>query len=187
MILLLIVGTTIWIDEAQLQVGDSLLVSLMTAIEKADFFVVLLSSNSVGSRWVQEELAYAMTLHINGKEKFILPLVLDECKIPGFIQTKLYLDFSKKKYSFKQNIQRLIQTIDASYQLTPVSGKKSPLFLLLICWKMICQKLSKASGRNGCISKLSQLSLRGWYLMLPPKQELVSPLRFFTFWSQDLG
>lgn len=54
-------GVRPWIDEAELDVGDSLLTKISSAIDDMDYLAVVLSPQSVASSWVQTELEQAMT------------------------------------------------------------------------------------------------------------------------------
>ena len=49
-------GIKVWIDEAELKVGDSLIHKISEAVVQADYVGVILSHSSVSSIWVQKEL-----------------------------------------------------------------------------------------------------------------------------------
>lgn len=87
-------GIKVWIDEAELRVGDSLLQRLSEAIGRTDFFGIVLSHSSVSSTWVQKELQIAMKEEIDGKRIKVLPILLEKCEIPIFLKDKLYADFT---------------------------------------------------------------------------------------------
>jgi hypothetical protein len=87
-------GVKVWIDEAELKVGDSLLQRISEDIGKTDFFGIVLSHNSVSSSWVQKELQMAMTYEIDGKKIRVLPILLEKCEIPVFLKDKLHADFT---------------------------------------------------------------------------------------------
>jgi hypothetical protein len=52
-------GVEVWVDSAELKVGDSLFQSISRAIADNDHFAIILSHNSVSSNWVQRELQLA--------------------------------------------------------------------------------------------------------------------------------
>lgn len=87
-------GVRVWIDEAELNIGDSLLDRIAKAILETDFLGVILSPNSVASSWVKNEVRQAMTQEIEGRKVKVLPILLEECDIPGFLADKVYADFS---------------------------------------------------------------------------------------------
>lgn len=87
-------GVNVWIDEAELRVGDSFLQRLSEAIGKTDFFGVVLSHSSISSSWVQKELQIAMNEEIKGRKIKVLPILLEKCEMPGFLRDKVFADFT---------------------------------------------------------------------------------------------
>ncbi len=93
-------GHYAWIDEAEIKVGDSLIEKIEEGIEQTDFLGVIISSNSVDSEWVKREVRIALTQEISGKKVKVLPILLEEVKIPIFLTDKKYADFtSDDKYN----------------------------------------------------------------------------------------
>jgi hypothetical protein len=88
-------GATVWIDEAELRIGDSLLSKIQDAVASFDYVGAVLSTNSIDSRWVQLELRMAMTLELEHGRVRVLPLLLDDCPLPVFLRDKLYADFRR--------------------------------------------------------------------------------------------
>jgi len=87
-------GVHVWIDEAEILVGDSLISKIREGIDKVDYLGAILSPEAVNSRWVQEELDVAMTQQINGQQIKVLPLIYRSCNLPGFLLSKKFLDFT---------------------------------------------------------------------------------------------
>jgi hypothetical protein len=54
-------GAQVWIDEAELRIGDSLLATISQAIDAMEYLAVVLSPDAVASSWVQNELEQAMS------------------------------------------------------------------------------------------------------------------------------
>jgi HEAT repeat protein len=112
-------GVNVWIDEGEIRLGDSLIEKISQAIVTMDYLAVVLSPASVKSEWVKIELEIAMTQAIKGKRVKVLPLRIADCKIPGFLEGKLYADFTnKKKYYFglKTILERLDIMVDLEDQ-----------------------------------------------------------------------
>ena len=80
-------------DEAEINVGDSLITKISKAIQEMDFVAAVISKNSIGSEWVNKELSLAMNKEINGRKVVILPILIDDCPVPSFIADKAYADF----------------------------------------------------------------------------------------------
>lgn len=103
-------GVRVWLDEAELRIGDSLIEKIRDGIDNVDYVAVILSPNSIQSRWVQKEIDVAMTMEINGEKLKVLPLMLEICELPGFLLGKFYADFTiqqQYEFSFKQLINTL--------------------------------------------------------------------------------
>ena len=86
-------GIAIWLDERQLEVGDSLIERIAEAIDKIDYVAAVISRSSIGSVWVQKELSLAMTNEIEGRRVVVLPILIEDCDLPPFLKDKLYADF----------------------------------------------------------------------------------------------
>ena len=84
----------LWIDEAELRVGDSLVSRIAAAIDQARFLAAILSPTSVALD--KEELQQALTMQIGGKPLTVLPVLLADCELPGFLRTRLYVDLIQR-------------------------------------------------------------------------------------------
>lgn len=102
-------GVKVWIDEAEIKIGDSLLEKITEGVKTSDYLVIILSHNSVESNWVQKELQMAMTREILGS-KVILPLLIEKCEIPFFLKDKLYADFTDPR-EFDNAFVKLLDAI----------------------------------------------------------------------------
>lgn len=86
-------GVVVWFDEDEMKVGDSLIEKISEGISNMEYLGAILSKNSVESEWVKKEDAIAMTAEISGKRVKVLPVLLEECNIPVFLEDKIYADF----------------------------------------------------------------------------------------------
>lgn len=84
----------VWLDEAEINIGDSLTEKIGQAIDATDFVGVVLSHNSVNSEWVQKELQVAIQKEFANRRVVVLPLLLEAVQIPPFLRDKLYADFT---------------------------------------------------------------------------------------------
>ena len=89
-------GVVVWLDEVHLAIGDTIIGKIADAIEAVDYVAAVISKNSVRSQWVQKELSIAMSKEIRGKRVVVLPILLNDCKIPTHLQDKLFADFRGK-------------------------------------------------------------------------------------------
>lgn len=86
-------GATVWLDEAEMRIGDSLIAKLSSAIEGIDYVAAVISQASVASKWVEHELRLAMTREVESSRVVVLPLLIEDVSIPAYLKDKLYADF----------------------------------------------------------------------------------------------
>lgn len=85
-------GVDVWVDDAEIRLGDSLLGRISEGICSVDYVAVFLSKSSVKSVWVKKELEMAMNREIKGKRVVVLPVLVESCEIPAFLKGKLLAD-----------------------------------------------------------------------------------------------
>lgn len=88
-------GIKTWTDEGKILVGDSLIGKIEEGISKTKYFGVIISKNSVKSRWVKIELEMAFAKEFKEDRVFILPIVIEKCDMPLYIERKKYADFTE--------------------------------------------------------------------------------------------
>lgn len=103
-------GLKVWIDEAEIKIGESLIERIESGILGAKYLIAILSQDSIKSRWCAEELRMAMVRQINQKGITVLPVLIEDCEIPGFLQEKKYADFRNPK-QFDQAVSDLCASI----------------------------------------------------------------------------
>ena len=85
-------GLNVWYDEKRLTSNTHLLTDLPKYISNSESFIVILSKNSCDSTWVQDEYGYARELQKNKELKAIIPIVIDDCNLPGFFNNYKWID-----------------------------------------------------------------------------------------------
>jgi len=115
-------GFRVWLDEAEMQIGDSLITKIEVAIKECEYLGVVLSPSSVASEWVRREVNMALTEEIRGKKVKVLPLLHEQCEIPGFLLDKLYADFSG---GFEQGLAYLLGRLSNAIQQDNYRNKRA--------------------------------------------------------------
>jgi hypothetical protein len=87
-------GHTVWIDEQELRIGDSLIERISTAIAEIDFFLALVSPSAAQSAWCQKELALAVSGELRRRGMRVMPLRVDDAEMPRALGDQLYLEVS---------------------------------------------------------------------------------------------
>jgi len=81
----------IWIDQWEIDIGDSIVDKINSAISSSDFLIVLLSNASVNSRWVKEEVA-AATVRLAETGGILIPVLLEHCEVPPLLAHRRYVN-----------------------------------------------------------------------------------------------
>lgn len=87
-------GHGVWIDEAEINIGDSLIEKIRNGLDQVDYVAAILSSSSINSPWVIRELDIASNREIDEKRVIVLPLLIEKVQLPGFLKGKFYGDFT---------------------------------------------------------------------------------------------
>lgn len=83
----------VWLDEAEIMIGDSLTKKIEEGLKKTKYIGVVLSPKSVKSAWVERELEIAINRELSTGEVVVLPLLYEKCDLPAFLSGKLYANF----------------------------------------------------------------------------------------------
>lgn len=114
----------IWLDEKSMKVGDLLIPSISDGIKNSNYLIAVISENSNNSVWVNKELSIAISEEVLTSHKKILPILLDKCEIPIFLQDKVYADFSDPKNYNKSFAQLLLSIEQGSTGLKVIPKRK---------------------------------------------------------------
>lgn len=112
-------GVRVWLDEAELLVGDSLFKKIASAIEEMEYLAVILSPNSVNSNWVQKELEIAMSDQLRNKKIKVLPVLAAECEIPKFLQDTFYI-YMDTDINYATGLENLMRRLFPDIPFNPV-------------------------------------------------------------------
>lgn len=109
----------VWRDKWQLGLGSPITNSVEKAVKKTENFCLVLSVNALASDWVKKELDLILAREEQGDKVLILPIIIDDCKIPASID-KIYADFRDEK-NFETEFKKLLDAVADKYNL--FSGK----------------------------------------------------------------
>lgn len=94
-----------WLDEWDIQAGDSIPTQICIGIEQCDFVLVVLSLASVRSHWVEREWQAKYWAEVQENRTMIVPVLLEDCAIPTLLKTKKYADF---RSSYNEGLEVLL-------------------------------------------------------------------------------
>lgn len=103
-------GHTIWIDEAEINIGDSLVERIREGLDQVDFVAAVISSASASSPWVTRELDIAANREMRERRVVVLPLLIEKAPLPGFLEGKFYGDFTDLE-TYDQTLSVLLRSL----------------------------------------------------------------------------
>lgn len=83
----------VWYDDWEIAIGDSIVEKVFAGLAASDALLIVLSSASVASRWVKEELDVAVMRRLSENDIRILPVLAETCDIPTPLKHIRYADF----------------------------------------------------------------------------------------------
>jgi formylglycine-generating enzyme required for sulfatase activity len=117
-------GIATWIDELGIRGGDDWPTRIATALAGCKAVLVVVSPDSMASRWVQRELSFA-----DAEGKRILPLIHRQCEQPRWFRLRFgnvqWVDFSEGSY--EANLAELLTSIEQVLALPVTAPPPSPV------------------------------------------------------------
>lgn len=83
---------TVWLDVHEIVPGQSVSGQITDGLQKADYFILLISEDSTNSNWVKREIAFAIDLADKEKRLAVIPIVLDRAPIPLEFKGLFFID-----------------------------------------------------------------------------------------------
>ena len=106
-------GIDIWLDEAQLNLGDSLVQQIERGLDSADFVAFFLSQASLDSQWARQELNVAISRQVSGdRGAVVLPVLLEDAEVPALLRDVMYLDL--RDGDVNAGVRKLVSSIEPS-------------------------------------------------------------------------
>ena len=99
---------TVWLDEFEIDVGDSIPDTVAKGLQESEFVAVWLTQNAVTSGWVTKEWQTKIAQEISARKVAVLPLLAEDCDIPVLFAEKHFADF---RTSFEEGTAQLLRTL----------------------------------------------------------------------------
>jgi hypothetical protein len=105
------VGLRVFIDQKELEVGQSLAQQLQSALTRSRSAVVLVSKGWIESPWCQQENDVLLQRALKDQNFPLVPLRLDASPMPAFLNSRLWIDFNGVPRAEGDGVERLITTL----------------------------------------------------------------------------
>lgn len=104
-------GIDAWLDKWEMLVGDSLIDKIFEeGIKNCDSFIIILSKNSIDSKWVKEELDVGAVKKIEKQTK-LMPIIIDDgIEIPAVLNATVWKNIHDLK-SYDEEFEEIVNAI----------------------------------------------------------------------------
>lgn len=113
-------GHDIWYDSCQLKAGDNVLKKISEEIKSAEAIIVVLSKESLKSKWAQKEIVMMTFGEVSTGGRRIIPVLIDNSTLPSYLSGYMYIDLS---VDFNSGLNQLVCSI-ANIQNKEISSIK---------------------------------------------------------------
>jgi hypothetical protein len=106
-------GIRIWVDASEIRPADRWAERLESGLKSSRVYALIVTRRAMQSRWVQDEYLSALALANSGTDLQLLPLLIEDVKLPLFLSIRQYVDF-RDPARFEQSLEDLHRTLLAS-------------------------------------------------------------------------
>ena len=112
-------GIDAWVDSWEMLPGDSLVDKIFNeGLKSCTAFIIVLSKNSVESKWVREELNAGIVKRIADNTKLI-PIRLDACEVPVVLQNTVWIDIPNIS-GYERELEQVVNAVYGQYNKPPL-------------------------------------------------------------------
>lgn len=106
-------GISVWYSKTNIRGGQKWHDEIGVALNRCDWFVLILSPNSVNSKWVKRELLFA--LQENRFENKIVPLLYKECEFANLSWVLPSFQIIDFQYNLDEGYRELLRIWELGY------------------------------------------------------------------------
>ena len=113
-------GVPVWYDKLDVRLGDSIPGKINSGISEAKYFLIVLSSAAVKSKWVQEELNAALMRQVASAGTFLIPVLVEDCDVPPLLNHRRFADFRE---SYEAGLEEPLWVFGGDAKAAELAGK----------------------------------------------------------------
>jgi hypothetical protein len=115
----------VWLDDWELEVGQSLTDEISKAMDESRFIAILITENYNKTVWTKTEYKKALAREQKEQRTVMLPLIVGEAEIPDFLEDKIYIDLRKDYFSGIVNLVGMIHGL-TRYRVSRALSERKP-------------------------------------------------------------
>lgn len=125
----------VWLDDWELEVGQSLTEEIATAMDDSRYIAILITENYNKTVWTKTEYKKALAREQKEQRTVMLPLIIGEAVIPDFLEDKIYIDLRTEFYKGIVNLVGMIHGI-SRFRISEALSHAEPNSIRDI-WKLL--------------------------------------------------
>jgi len=114
----------VWLDDWELEVGQSLTDEIAKAMDDSRFIAILITENYNKTVWTKTEYKKALSREQKEGRTVMLPLIVGKAEIPDFLEDKLYIDLRQDFFSGIVQLVGLVHGLTKFRVSTALSSRK---------------------------------------------------------------
>lgn len=88
-------GHEVWIDSIKIKLGDNIAERINEGIATAEVVIVVVSKNSMSSKWVQQEFSSIALSEISKRQPKVIPVLIDAGPVPSYLANYYFVDLTR--------------------------------------------------------------------------------------------
>ncbi len=102
----------VWLDEWELDVGQSLTDEIARAMNDSRYIAILITENYNTTVWTKTEYKKAVAREQKENRTVMLPLIVGQAQIPDFLEDKIYIDLRKDYFVGITRLVGMVHELD---------------------------------------------------------------------------
>lgn len=115
----------VWLDDWELEVGQSLTDEIAKAMDESRFIAILITANYNKTVWTKTEYKKALAREQHEGRTVMLPLIIGQAEIPNFLEDKIYIDLRQDFFSGITNLVGMVHGI-SRFRISQALAKEKP-------------------------------------------------------------
>jgi len=115
----------VWLDDWELEVGQSLTDGIAQAMDDARYIAILITENYNQTVWTKTEYKKALAREQKEGRTVMLPLIVGKAEIPAFLEDKLYIDLREEYHSGIVKLVGMVHAI-SKYRISSALADEKP-------------------------------------------------------------
>lgn len=120
-------GLPVWLDNWEMQAGDSLYEKIYSGLDNSSYIIIIVSGNYNKSIWTTKEFRATLAREDRDKKTILIPILIDDTTIPLEISDRIYKNFVDNYDKELLNLVRFFNNNNVSINNVEISERLIPL------------------------------------------------------------